>query len=274
MAKKKDEIGGAPKGEEATPEVKPETTPEETPETIEELEDTEVRLSSKEHKDLIRQAKAAADLGRTLKTTLGAHTTLKTQYDSQGRRFSELENTLRSIKQKEREREIKDAEGTPDLVDSVRLKHQAEDEWEKVTKARSELENEKAQHQTAVDKAIKAEATELAKELAKESGLTATLLLQIASDTTENGRTTYNLERMKQIAKSVPKGESEEEEETEEGAGKETAVRGQQSRAAGAGGRTATRGFRTFGDYEEAFIKGEISYEQYQEAAKRFNKNI
>ena len=273
MAKKKDEIGEVPKGEETTPGVKPETTPEEISETIEEPEDTEVRLSSKEHQDLIRQAKAAADLGRTLKTTLGAHTTLKTQYDSQGRRLSDLENTLRGIKQRERERELRGAEGTPDLLDSVRLKHQAEDEWEKVNKARSELENEKTQHQAAIDKAIKAEAIELASELAKESGLAATLLLQIASDTTENGRTTYNLERMKQIAKSVPKGESEEE-ETEEGAEKEPTVRGQQTRAAGAGGRTATRGFRTFGDYEEAFISGNISYEQYQEAAKRFNVNL
>jgi YD repeat-containing protein len=267
MATDKDETDLGNTGEEATQETKLGST--------QELSDAEIDEQAEEISDeldrLINAEKAT--LGRTLKSTLEAHTTLKQQYDSQGKRFSELENTLRSIKQKERERELKDAEGTPDLLDSVRLKHQAEDEWEKVTKARSELENEKTLHQTAVDKAIKAEATDLAKELTKESGLAATLLLQIASDTTENGRTTYNLERMKQIAKSVPKGESEEE-EAEEGAEKEPAVRGQQSRAAGAGGRTATRGFRTWEDYEDAFIHSNISFEQYREAAKRFNKNI
>ena len=268
MAKIKDEIVAERTDEETTQEATHETTPE----TTEETEDTEVKLSSKEHRDLISQAKAAKELGRTLKTTLGAHTTLKTQYDSQSRRLSDLENTIRSLKQREREQDLEAAEGAPDLVDSVRLKHQAEDEWEKVNKARSELENEKTQHQAAIDKAVKAEATELANELAKSSGMTATLLLQIGTDTAENGRTTYNLERMKQIAKSVPKDESEEKEE-EEGAEKEPAVKGQQTRAAG-GGRTATRGFRTFEDYEEAFIHGDISYEQYQEAAKRFNKNI
>jgi len=267
MVKKQDEIGGDTAGEETPQTVEPETTPDE-------LTDAEVdELAPEIQEELTRLVNAEkATLGRTLRTTLDAHTTLKAQYDSQVKRFSELENTLRGIKQKERERELKDAEGTPDLLDSVRLKHQAEDEWEKVTKARSELENEKAQHQTAIDKAIKSEATDLAKELAKESGLTATLILQIGTDTAEKGGTTYNLERMKQIAKSVPKGESEEE-ETEEGV-EETTVKGQQSRAASAGGRTATRGFRTFEDYEDAFIHEQISFEQYQEAAKRFNKNI
>ena len=213
MAKIKDEIVAERTDEETTQEATHETTPE----TTEETEDTEVKLSSKEHRDLISQAKAAKELGRTLKTTLGAHTTLKTQYDSQSRRLSDLENTIRSLKQREREQELKAAEGAPDLVDSVRLKHQAEDEWEKVNKARSELENEKTQHQAAIDKAVKAEATELANELAKSSGMTATLLLQIGTDTAENGRTTYNLERMKQIAKSVPKDESEEKDDEENG---------------------------------------------------------
>ncbi len=271
MARKKDEIGGGTTGEETPQTTEPETTPKETPET---QEDEEVRLSSKEHQDLIKQAKAAAELGRTLKTTLGAHTALKTQFDTQTQRLSALEKTLQEQRQKERERELKAVEGTPDLIDSIKLKHQAEDEWEKVNKARSDYEAERSQYQQELDEAAKLRAERKAEELAKTSGLTADLLLTIGTDTAENGKVTYNLKRMEAIAKSVPKGEEEEEEEGAEEEGNQPAVRGQRSRAAGAGGRTASRGLRTWEDYQEAFIHEEISYEQYQEAAKRFNKNI
>ena len=271
MAKKKDEIGGGTTGEETPQTTEPETTPKETPETNEE---EEVRLSSKEHQDLIKQAKAAAELGRTLKSTLGAHTTLKTQFDTQSKRLSEFEKTITSLKQKERERELKAVEGTPDLIDSVRLKHQAEDEWEKVNKARSEYEAERSQYQQELDDAAKLRAEKKAEELAKESGLTADLLLQIGSDTADTGKVTYNLKRMETIAKSVPKGEEGEEEEGAEEEETQPAVRGQRSRAAGAGGRTASRGLRTWEDYQEAFIHEDISVEQYREAAKRFNVNI
>ncbi len=273
MAKKKDEIGGGTTGEETPQTTEPETTPEATLETHDE---EEVRLSSKEHQDLIKQAKAAAELGRTLKTTLGAHTALKTQFDTQAKRLSEMEESLKAQRQRERERELKAVEGTPDLIDSIKLKHQAEDEWEKVNKARSEYEAERSQYQQELDDAAKLKAERKAEELAKESGLTADLLLQIGSDTAENGKVTYNLKRMEAIAKSVPKEEDDGvvEDNVVEGEDKEPAVRGQRSRAAGAGGRTATRGLRTWEDYQEAFIHEEISFEQYQEAAKRFNVNI
>ena len=270
MAREKDEIGGDIEGKETSLQVKPETTPEEKPE-LAEKEET-LTLSSKELQDRINAAKA--ELGRTLKTTLESHSVLQRNYDAQVKRHSALEEAVRSLKQKERERELKSAEGTPDLIDSVRLKHQAEDEWEKVNKARSEHETEVSRWQAKLDRSLKIEAEEKARELAKESGLTADLLLQIGSDTAENGRVTYNLKRMEAIAKSVPKGEGEEEAEEAEVEGGEPAVRGQRSRAAGAGIRSATRGFRTWEDYEEAFIHGEISFEQYQEAAKRFNKNL
>ena len=270
MARKKGEIVMEPTDETSELETQ-EATHETTPETHEE---EEVRLSSKEHQDLIKQAKAATELGRTLKTTLGAHTALKTQFDTQAQRLSALEESLRTQRQRERERELQAVEGTPDLIDSVRLKHQAEDGWEKLNKARSDYEAERSQYQQELDDAAKLRAEKKAEELAKESGLTADLLLQIGSDTAENGRVTYNLKRMEAIAKSVPKGEEEEEEEGAEEEERQPAVRGQRSRAAGAGGRTAARGLRTWEDYQEAFIHEEISYEQYQEAARRFNVNI
>jgi len=272
MAKKKDEIVTEQTDEGTTQEATHETTPETTPETIEDTE--EVRLSSKEHQDLIKQANAAKELGRTLKTALGAHTTLKNQYDAQVKRLTELEESLKTQRLKERERELRAVEGTPDLIDSIRLKHQAEDEWEKVNKARSDYEAERSQYQQELDEAAKLRAEKKADELAKTSGLTADLLLQIGSDTTDNGKITYNLKRMEAIAKSVPKGEEDEEEEGAEEEGKEPAVRGQRSRAAGTGGRTASRGLRTWEDYQEAFIHEDISVEQYREAAKRFNVNI
>ena len=267
MARKKDEIGGGTTGEETPQTTEPETTPETTPETNEE---EEVRLSSKEHQDLIKQAKAASELGRTLKTTLGAHTALKTQFDTQAQRLSALEKTLQEQRQRERERELRSADGTPDLIDSIKLKHQAEDEWEKVNKARSDYEAERSQYQQELDEAAKLRAEKKADELAKTSGLTADLLLQIGSDTTDNGRVTYNLKRMEAIAKSAPKGEEEEEEEGAEEEENQPAVRGQRSMASGAGDRTATRGLRTMQDYDEAYNAGQIPIEEYEKARIRF----
>ena len=268
MARKKSEIGGGTAVEETTQPVEPETTSEETLEPGAEEGDT-ITLSQKDLRD--RENAARGEIGRTLKTTLEAHSVLQRNYDAQGRQLTELGETVRSLKQRERERELKSAEGTPDLIDSVRLKHQAEDEWDKVNKARSDFERERTEHQVAVDKALRIEAEEKARQLAKESGLTAELLLQIGSDTADNGRVTYNLKRMESIAKTVPKGEEEEESEKET---ETSEVKGQRARAAGAGSRSATRGFRTWEDYEKAFISGEISFEQYQEAAKRFNVTL
>jgi len=271
MARKKDEIV-IEQTDETTKTTTQEATHEITPEVIPPQDEETITLSSKELENRIN--KGRIEIGRQLKTALEAQSALQRSYDSQRGQLSTIEQALRQQKQRERERELKSVENQPEVLDSIRIKHQAEDAMEEVTKKRSEFEAEKAQHQAAIDRALKTEADTLAKELAKESGLAATLLLQIASDTSD-GRTIFNLERMKSIAKSVPKESSETEEETEEGAEKEpTAVRGQRSRAAGTGGRAAGRGFRTFEDYEEAFIKGEISYEQYQEAAKRFNKQI
>jgi len=264
MPKKKDELGEAAVD---NPEMEtPESVPEITPEPPEEV----VNLSSREHQELVKQAKSASSLGRTLQLTLEAQQKLQQSYDARNKEYTSLGETVRSLKQRERERELKSVEGQPDVIDSIRLKHQAEDEWEKVTKARSEHESREAQFKAKIEAMEKLEAETLANNLAKESGLKADLLLQIGSDTSD-GSITYNLERMKSIAKSVPKGEEEEEEEGEE---EPTAVKGQRSRAAGTGSRTAQRGYRTFADYEEAFTKGEISYEQYVEAARRFNVQI
>ena len=255
MARTEDEIGDT-MGEATIPEVEPETTPEE-------LTDEEVdRLAPEIQETLTRMVNAEkANLGRTLKTTLEAQSVLQRNYDGQGRRLAELQETIKTLRQRERERELKAAEGTPDLVDSVRLKHQAEDEWEKVNKARSEHETEVSRWQTKVDKSLKIEAEEKARELSKESGLNADLLLQIGSDTAENGRVTYNLKRMESIAKSVPKSEEEEEPET---------IKGQRARAAGSGSRSATRGLQTMEDYDVAYNVGKIDTEEYQKARIRF----
>jgi hypothetical protein len=265
MAKKKDEIEGGTTDEETNQTAEVETNPED-------LTDAEVdKLAPEIQAELNRLINGEkARLGVTLQKTLEAHGILQRNYDTQGKRLSELEKTLQDQRQRERERELKSAEGT-DLVDSIKLKHQAEDEWDKVTKARSELDRERTEHQTAIDKALKNEATEKANELAKESGVTADLLLLIGSDTAENGRVTYNLKRMEAIAKSVPKGEGEEvEEEVAEAEVETPAVRGQRSRAAGAGTRSATRGLSTMQDYDEAYNRGEISTEEYSKARVRF----
>jgi len=257
MAKKKDEIGGDEKGEVTTPEVEPETTPEPEPEPEE-----PITLTPKEHQELTKQAKAATELGRSLKTTLEANTVLQRNFDAQSKQINTLGETLKSLKDKERERELKSVEGQPDLVDAVRIKHQAEDEREAAARERSELDADKAQHQAAIDKALKTEAENKASELAKTSGLTADLILQIGSDTAEDGRVTYNLKRMEDIAKTVPKSEEEEGEEEE--------IKGQTTRAPGLGSRSATRGLNTMEDYDKAYNEGRITTEEYAKARERF----
>ena len=104
------------------------------------------------------------------------------------------------------------------------------------------------------------------------------LLLDIATDTNTEGRATYNLERMKTIASKAPqKDRGEEQNEVDEedadavAAAANSMVKGQKARAASTSRSAATRGYRTFKDYEEAYGKGEISIEQFDEAKKRFN---
>lgn len=106
-----------------------------------------------------------------------------------------------------------------------------------------------------------------AKTLAETCGLSADLLVQIATDTDSQGRTTANLERMKQIAKTVPK------------AGRK------RKRKRGKGGRHCPgsevpslwcplerrgKGLNTMQDYDEAFNAGLITIEEYDKARERF----
>ncbi len=264
MAKKKSEISEEVPSVEETPSS--ETPPETTSETeLPELEDTQsfTKQELEDHDNAVK-----GPMGNTLKVALDAHAALQRSYDTERGRNSTLETGLKELKDKERARELREVDGKPDLVDSVRLKHEAEDLHDAATKERSVLDSEKASHKAQIDAALKAEADTLAKELAADSGLNATLILQIGTDTAEGGKVSFNLDRMKQVATSVPKGETDDEEE------EEPQVRGQVSRAKSVGTHTAQRGYRTWPDYEKAFGREEISYEQYTEAAKRFNVEL
>ncbi len=253
MAKKKDEIGGDDKGKEASPEVKPETTPE--------LKTVEETCTLTQRDEYANNQKAT--LGRELKAALDVNTTLKRTMTSQGGRLTDLENTLTSVRKSSREKELSDAAGGTEAVDAIKLKHQNEDETIKLSRERSDFNRVKAEHQADIDEMTKSKATQLADELAKESGLTADLLLQIGSDQDSDDRTVYNLKRMRDVASKSPGEGEEESEETD------ATARGIRSKA-GSTGRAAT-GLRTFADYEAAYVGGEISREEYGKAAKRFN---
>ena len=257
-----DEIVTEPTDEETTQEATHETTPEATQEAEE-----NVTLTAKELTNRINAGRA--EIGRTLKATLDAHSLLQRNYDVERAKSVKLEESVKAERQKQRERELKSVEGT-DLIDSVRLKHQAEDEWEKVNKARSELETERTQHLADLSEVARVRAEKVANTLAKDSGMTADLLLLVGSDTAENGQVTYNIKRMEAIAKSVPKGEDKEEEEVAEGEETTPAVRGQRSMAAGAGTRSAGRGMQTMQDYDEAYNQGRVTAEEYGKARERF----
>ncbi len=257
MAKKKDETGVAVKDKETTPEGEPETTPEAKPETTEEI----FNLTQQEIDDKVNAGKAP--LGRDLKSALEVNTTLKRTIDGQSTRITGLETAAETDRKARREKEMTDAEGNTPVIDGLKLKHTNEDDRLALSKERSDFNQERTQHQVDIDEMAKTKAEKIAEELAKESGLTADLLLSIGSDTDKDGRTTYNLDRMKTIASKSPKVEEESEEET---AG--SPVKGQRAKAASTG-KTATN-LRTMADYDQAFASGLISREEYQKARQRF----
>jgi len=275
MAKKKDELGGDEKGKVTSPEVEPETTPEAMPEQETGLKPKETpeeetfTYTKAEREQYVNAQKAA--LGRQLKDSLDVNATLKRTMDGHVNRLTEFEKTISEMRTRDRERELKAAGGDTEIISALKLKHQNEDASLKLSRDRSDFNAERTQHQAAIDKAAKFEATEEAKELAKGCSLTADLLLQIGSDTDQDGHTTYSLARMKDIASKSPKAESEGEGEEEEEAGGEsrTPVKGQRAKARGTG--TAVAGLRTWHDYELAYVEGRISSEEYAKAAKRFN---
>ena len=275
MAKKKDELGGDEKGKVTSPEVEPETTPEAMPEQETGLKPKETpeeetfTYSKAERDEYVNSQKAA--LGRQLKDSLDVNATLKRTMDGNKTRFTDLETTISTMRARDRERELKAAGGDTEVISALKLKHQNEDASLKLSRDRSDFNMERAQHQAAIDKAAKFEATEEAKNLAADCGLTADLLLQIGSDTGQDGHTTYNLVRMKDIASKSPKAgsEGEEEEEEEEGGEPKSPVKGQRAKARSTG-RSATRGLTTLTDYYEAYNRGDISNEEMAKARIRF----
>ncbi len=256
MAKKKDEIGGDDKGGVTPPEVKPEITPAPKPEPKEEI----FTYTKTEREEYVNNQKAT--LGRELKAALDVNTTLKRTMNGQGTRLTDLENTLTSVRKSNRTKELSDAAGSTEVVDAIKLRHQNEDDTIKLSKERSDFTRERAEHQADIDEMTKSRATQLADELAKESGLTADLLLQIGSDQTDNDRTVYNLKRMRDVASKSPKDGDDDEDGTP--------AKGLRAKAASTG-RTA-KSLRTMGDYDEAYMAGLIGRDEYSKAAKQFNR--
>lgn len=252
-----------PKPGDDTPPVNP---PNPEPSDAEEM----ITLSKKELEGRLNSVRS--DLGRQLKSALQVNAELKSRFDSMGLRMKDMETEVSKARQRERDAELKRSEGNTEAIELIKLKHQNEDMALEIARKRSEFDSEKAQWQTKIEAMAKTEATTLAKELAQASGLTAELILDIGSDTVD-GKTTYNLDRMRAIAAKHPKtGEEEEEQEGEEPEGETQnppQTKGLKSKAGGAmgGGR---RGLTTMKDYDEAFAHGEISYEEYQKARQRF----
>ena len=259
--KQKDEIDKVNQDEETTPEDTLETTPEEEKASP---DDERITLSRKELNDRLSQA--GVETGRALKAALSANEALKKQYDQLSTNFNDQSSTIESLKKASREAEIARANGDKGIIDSLTLRHEAEDMMDKAKNERSEVEKLRTQYQADIDAALKSTAENEARELAKKSGLSFDSLMSIASDTAENGRVTYNLERMKTVARSVPKAEEREEEEGNEPG---NTVRGQRARAARAQGG-GNKGLNTMADYDEAYNSGLISVEEYAKARERF----
>ncbi len=270
MVKKKSEISQAPPGGETPPEGDPEITSEATDLKIEEGET--FTYTKQEREDFVNAAKG--ELGRELSEALSANTVLKATSDAQGTRITGLEGAMTKMREERRQKELKEVEGNTELIDGIKLKHQNEDKELDLSSRESVLKQGTAQHQADIDAVAKSKAEILAKELAKTSGLTESLILQIGTDTAD-GRTTYNLDRMKAVASKAPREEGDEEVDEEDedavAAAANAKLKGQKARAASTSRSAATRGYRTYKDYEEAYAKGEISVEQLDEATKRFN---
>ena len=242
----------------------------ETPDNEPGEEEEQITLSKKELND--RLSKAGVETGRALKAALEANTTLKSQYDQTNKSVEELNTLVANLRKAQREKEIADARGDKGVVDSLTLRHQAEDAMEEVRKTRSELERDKAQHQADIEAAARAKAEVEARELAKTCGLTADLLVEIATDTASNGQKTYNIDRMKSIAKSVPKGDDDEDGSGDDETGDQPGnrVKGQQAAAKGARNRGGGKALSTMADYDKAYVEGKITAEEYGKARTRF----
>ncbi len=277
--KRKSEISQAPPGEETPLEGEPESTSEVEVEPSTTIGEETFSYSKQEHEDFINSVKGP--LGRQLSDALSANTTLKTTSDAQGTRINDLEGAVNKMREERRAVELKTAEGETGLVDEIKLKHQNEDKEFELSNRESILKMGQTQHQADIDAVAEGKAKALAKELAKTSGLVESLILDIGTDTVE-GRTTYNLERMKSVASKPHKAQEGEEDvvvdendaDAVAAAASTIVQKGQRARAASTSKNAATQGYRTFQDYEKAYGKGEISNEQYEEAAKRFNIDI
>jgi hypothetical protein len=268
MSPEQDEIG---KGTTATVEKETtaqETTPEITPEE-KAIQEKVITLTEKELDNRINAGKS--ELGRKLKSAELTNSTLKQQLDGYGVKLKELETFVSTTKQRERDAELNAAQGNSGTIDLIRLKHQNEDMKEALTRERSEFDNEKSQHQQRLERLAKTEATELAKELAVTSNLTEALLLDIATDS-NNGTTSYNLDRMRMVASKNPKGDGAKPETDETTDETTPQTRGMQAKAGGSGG--GRKGSVTMQDVDKAYAKGDISPEEYKVAAKKFGVQL
>ena len=260
MVKKKDKVD-TPENEEElkdpTQEPGLDKPPDDEPDKDE--DEDEVTLTKKELQDKISQA--GIPLGRSLKTSEQANVLLKSTLDSQGNQITELQQTLKGVRDAARTNELERFKDTPDMATIVKARHTQEDREATHHDAVSKFNREKSELLATAEVNQKTEATNRAKELAAESGFSAEQLLDMSTDEGNDGKKSFSLKRMATLAKNFPKSDHDDgdDEDTPERKG----VKALES------GRGGGKSMDSFKEVEKRKAEGRATNAEYEAAAKK-----
>lgn len=271
MAKKLDETGGLPgdpdEGNEPfrtkTTVMKPGDTPDDTdtpalsekPGVTQAGDEGTFTLTKDELDERINDGRA--DIGRLLKAQAEETKSVRDMLETVRKESESLRQEREQYLKEQEERELSGVQDKPDVHDALKLKHANRREALKLADERRDLDKQKTEHQADVEYARSVRAKEKAENLGKTYGVDAKLLYSVVGN---------DPDKMEEIAKVLPKVGSDNH-EPEDTASVVKGVRG-----ANLGGKGGSRATWTLQDYEEAYIRGEVSRQKYEEVMRKAGK--
>ncbi len=233
--------------------------PSGTQEPIDNEDGDKITLTKTELEKRVNDGRA--DIGRLLKAQAEETQSIRTMLETIRKESESLRQEREDILKEREESELSGVKDQPDIHDALKLKHQNRRESVRLADEKRKLDAEKAEHRADVEYARGVRAKEKAETLGKQYGVDSNLLYQVAGN--EPGK-------MENIAKILPKLKGEEETEEEETEHKVTSVKG--VRGANLGAKGSSRSTWTLKDYEEAYIRGEITRQKYEEVMRKAGK--
>ena len=198
-----------------------------------------------------------ADIGRLLKAQAEETQAVRNMLETIRKESESLRQEREQILKEQEERDLAGVKDQPEVLDALKLKYANRREAVRLADEKRNLEKEKAEHQADVEYARSVRAKEKAESLAKTYRVDAQLLYSVVGN---------DPDKMEEIAKVLPKlgSDNQEEEETTSG------VKG--VRGANLGGKGGSRATWTLQDYEEAYIRGDITRQKYEDVMRKAGK--